>query len=329
MTHLTRVELRRIASRTLVLMTVVGAVLATVAVIFGAWQTAQPVSAAETAQAERAYQEALADWELHGEVAVAQCLEDEARETELQGERVDFACDQMEPQREWYVMQPPLLHEMMPGQLGQLGMLLLLAAFLVGATSTGAEISTGAIGNWLTFEPRRLLVYGSKVLAAGLAVLPPALLLLLVTAGGTWFVADRYGLADAMTAQHWADTGWTVLRVLALTGVTAAVGAALGFLLRHTAAVLGVAIGYAVVVEGMLGGLLRDAQQWLVLRNIEAWVAGSSVYYTDVCTTGPGGTVCEGVEHTLGAAQAAGYLAVLAVVLTLLAAVVFRRRDVA
>ena len=42
-------------------------------------------------------------------------------------------------------------------------MLLALAALVLGAGFAASEFSTGSIGTWLTFEPRRLRVYGSKL----------------------------------------------------------------------------------------------------------------------------------------------------------------------
>ncbi|MHB1063878.1 MAG: ABC transporter permease subunit [Georgenia sp.] len=329
MIHLTRVELRRLLSRYLVIAAFVGALLATGALLFATWQTAKPMSPAQTAEAERYYQQALADWEENGQEMIAQCLEDQARQSELEGTELDFGCEQQEPQREWFVMTAPQLPDQLPGQLSALGTLLLFAALLVGATGTAAEISTGAIGNWLTFEPRRLLVYASKLLAAGLVVLPVAMLLLLVTTGGTWLIADRFALADTMTSQHWGEAGWMGLRLLAITCAAAVVGAALGFLLKHTAAVLGVAVGYFIVVEGMFSGVLSRFQPWLLMRNIESWMLGGTVYYVDSCTTGPTGTSCESAERALSLAQAAGYLGAGVVVVVVVAGLVFRRRDVA
>lgn len=61
--------------------------------------------------------------------------------------------------------------EIMPGLVQGSSYVLAFAAFLIGASFVGAEFSSGAIGNWLTFEPRRLRVYGSKLLAAATGLL--------------------------------------------------------------------------------------------------------------------------------------------------------------
>lgn len=329
MTRLTRVELRRLLSRHLVVATFLGMLAGVGAVLFGTWQSSEPMSGQQLQDAEDYYQLALEDWEANGEAMLAQCLADEARDSAAQGTEVYYGCDQMEPQRESYIATSPPLQDRLPGQLASVTMMLMFGALVVGATSTGAELSTGAIGNWLTFEPRRILVYASKLLAAGLVVLPATLVLLLLTAGGTWLIADHFSLAGTMAASDWTGAGWTGLRALAITGASAVAGAALGFLLKHTGAVLGVVVVYVLVVENILANVVQGLKPWLLMLNIGSWLADGTGYYTDVCTTSAQGTMCTSTEHTLEIGQAALYLGVVGVVLVVVTALVFRRRDIA
>src|SRR5690606_19633602 len=111
MSRLLAVELRRLFSRGLVVLAMVGALTASLLLLLGVWQSSQPMSDAELAQAEQMYEQELEYWEENGEEAVAQCQEDEAREAELTGEAVDFGCDQMAPQREWYIWAAPPLED--------------------------------------------------------------------------------------------------------------------------------------------------------------------------------------------------------------------------
>jgi ABC-2 type transport system permease protein len=234
----------------------------------------------------------------------------------------------MEPQKEWYFYTAPPLQDSLPGVLTGASYQVLFLAFLVGATFTAAEVSTGSLGNWLTFEPRRTRVYASKLLAAAVGVLPVTAVLLAAVVAGTWGIAGSFGLAEGMTARHWSDTGATALRILALAALVAAVAAALGFLLRHTAAVLGVAVGYVVVVELMLQGFLGRFQPWMVVKNVEGWVERGASYYVNVCTTDANGTACEFTEKPLAYGHSVIYVVALTVLLVLAGALVFRRRDV-
>src|ERR671916_825277 len=49
---------------------------------------------------------------------------------------------------------------------------LLAIVFALGVSFVTAEVTSGALGLWLTFEPRRQRVYWSKAVAAALGTLP-------------------------------------------------------------------------------------------------------------------------------------------------------------
>lgn len=107
----------------------------------------------------------------------------------------------------------------------------------------------------------------------------------------------------------------------------------LGTLLRHTAAALGVAIGYLALVEGVLLETLRttvpEPRPWLIYPNVIAWLQGGlrddrSFEQSGVCT--PDG-VCNPPE-LISTTHASIYLLVLSVVLVAVGGAVFRRRDI-
>ncbi len=327
MMRLLRVELRRLFSRRLVVLTMLGALGASLLVLWAAWDSSQPMSGEDLAVAEEMYQQELAYWEEHGEEDRAQCLEDEAAEAERLGEDVDWGCEGMTaPERDWYVYTASPLHETLPSSLSAASTFLVFAVGLVGATFTAAEISTGAMSTWLSFEPRRLRVYASKLAAAAIGVVPVAVLAVAVVTAGSWLIADHFHLTSGMGAAQWTDTGWMALRIVGLAVIGALVGAALGFLLRHTAGVLGfVVVGF--IASQMLQGLVPRTAPWMPVTNVDGWVRHGTMYYTEECTTDAGGTMCDLTEHTLAFGHSAVYLLVLTVVVVVLGAVVFRRRD--
>jgi ABC-2 type transport system permease protein len=100
-------------------------------------------------------------------------------------------------------------------------------------------------------------------------------------------------------------------------------------LLRHTAAAIGVAMGYLVLIEGVFGGFLIKAQPWLVKVNFDAWVKHDTKYYVDKCEVVTDGNYnCTTIEKTLSFEHGAWYLGIIAVVLLALGAAVFSRRDI-
>src|SRR4029079_19492504 len=123
-------------------------------------------------------------------------------------------------------------------------------------------------GNWLTFAPRRVRVYLSKVLAAGLWMIPVTPVGVGDVLGLSW-VSYRYvGTLDCGAPSELSSPVDVALRIVALAPVVAVIGAALGFLARHTAAVLGIVLGWLVLVEVILSHQIERLQPWTLVTNV-------------------------------------------------------------
>lgn len=319
------VELRRLRARAAVLVVMAIGLAGTLLLGWAAHQAAQPMPEEDIAQAERFYQEEVEHWESDGERMVAECLEAEAAESEASGEQLDFGCDEMgPPQREWYVWEPPAFAEFATAALPSAMLLLAFVSLLAGVTFVAAEFATGSIGTWLTFVPRRGRVFASKTGAAAVGGLVFAAVWSAAYLGAT---ALGYALAGSEVAVT-ATQVHALLKVAVLGTAVTVVGTALGFLLRHTAAALGVALGYVIAVDGIVLSALRGGGRWSLLTNMQAWVTGSASYYQDECTTTATGTMCDWVEHTVSMTQGGLVLLGVVVVLGAAALLTFRRRDV-
>jgi ABC-2 type transport system permease protein len=151
----------------------------------------------------------------------------------------------------------------------------------------------------------------------------------LVLTAGTWLLVDHFASTAGTTAKVWVDLAQTGGRAVALTAAAALAGAAMGMLLRHTAAVLGIAVGYLILVEGVFGQALQGAQPWLLRLNFTGWLQHGTNYYVNSCKTDARGNyACESVEKVLSFGHSSAYLGILVGFLVCLAAVLFRRRDV-
>ncbi|MEV0802564.1 ABC transporter permease subunit [Kribbella sp. NPDC050281] len=328
MVRLTTVELRRLVARRMTVVGVIGLLLITLLLLFATWLEARPSSAEEQRAAQSQYEIAHQQW-VDGHVAnEAACNEQWEKQPDPKPKREDM-CSYPEPKPEEFGRPPTVFAELMPELLHGVSYLLLFAAFLLGASFVAAEFSTGAIGNWLTFEPRRLQVYGSKLLAAAIGFVPVAVVVLGVLVVGTYLIVDQLGSTATTTGKVWGDLLATAGRAVVLTALGAAIGGVVGLLLRHTAAAIGLAMGYLVLVEAIFGNLLNKVQPWLVKLNFDAFIRHDTTYYVNQCSsTSDGGYLCNSVLKTLTFERGAWYLGILAVILVVFGAAVFHRRDI-
>ncbi len=334
MSRLVTTEVARWFARTMLWLVSAATVALMVLGPLGAYNGSREASAADRALA----QQQVDAYEPPAQEDVDACLADEAREREAQGDpTIEFQC-------EW----TPTVEDFLPWRqywdtegasiVWGVASFLALAALLAGASFVAAEFSTGAIGNWLTFAPRRGRVLASKLVATVVGFAPTAVLAVTLLVGGTWGAfAAHDALHNPNPPQGSGGSGFTLAdaaaaggRIAVLGVAFAALGAALGFLLRHTAAVLGAVLAWGVVVEGIGAGLAPRARPWLLQTNIDAWVRDGTQWYEDVCgfDAETGGQSCTSITHTVSAGHGAAVLGGLVLVVVVLAAVVFRRRDV-
>lgn len=328
MMRLTKVELRRLFSRRLTIIALLGGLVVTGMMLFGAYQGAKPLSSAEKASQQVQLDQAQKEWATNGEQQVKDCLVGQA-DAQKTVPKADFGCEHMEPTAANWGKQPATFPQTMPAVLLGASYLLAFIGVVVGAGFVSAEFSSGSMANWLTFEPRRMRVYASKLAATGLGLIPVALAMLSLLTAGVWLIINHYASTAGTTAKVWGDLGEMAGRSVALALVAAVVGAATGVLLRHSAAVLGIAIGYFVLVEGVFGQALQGARPWLLQLNVNGWLEHGTKYYVEKCATDAQGNYnCQGVENVLTFGHSAAYLAVLVMLVVGLGALVFRRRDV-
>lgn len=333
MTQLTRVELRRILSRKIVHLSVLAILAVAVLTFWGLWQSVQPTSAFEE-QARRDFEQVHAQWEqeqeFRDEAFIEQCLDDQEAERERMNDpSIDFGCQWPEPTLEEFLAGygPPSMAEIASTQLQQTGTLVFFLVLLGGSTATAAEISHRTLGTWLTFEPRRDRVFASKVLASGLVAVPITAVFLATVLLGVPLLYQVRGVDDAMTSAQWADLGWMSARIAVLAVFLGMVGAAAGLLLKHTGAVLGIAVGYFLVVENMVRGLFPGWVKFLLGENLIAWVNDGHQVHSWVCDDTMTGE-CREVITRISLEHGATVVGIVGVAVILLSWVLFRRRDV-
>lgn len=360
MSRLLRVELRRLWARQVTRWACVGA-LALVALTGAAtFLSAPPPSDQQVASAEAMFAADLEQWEKDGEQQVADC------EAGAEAEGVtpeEWGCDQMAPRLDWYL--PPTQtfvpdaaqDEMLFGEsevnaqddatraavqeiqgsvwngwsglasLDDLAVLLLLLVLVVGVSFVTAEINSGSLGMWLTFEPRRQRVYWSKAAAAAVGTVPLVLVGFALLVGASYAVYASFGTLGDLTGAVWLEVAAFTGRLVVAGAVLAALGVALGTLLKHAAAAVGL-VGVVAWACMAFAYSFGELQRWLPTTALSAWLQGGLVFQTERCTPSADGVFeCVPVDHVVTTVQGGLTVAGIAAVVTLLAVLVFRRRD--
>lgn len=333
MTRLTRVELRRIFSRKIVHLSVLAILAVSVLVFWGLWQSVMPLSAYED-QARQNFEQMHADWEsqqeFQDEEFITQCLDDQETERQRTGDQtLDFGCVWEEPTLE-SVMEgyaAPQMSELYSMNLREGATLIFILVLLGGSTATAAELAHRTLGTWLTFEPRRDRVFASKVLASGVVAIPITAVFLALLLVGIPLIYQIRGVEGSVTATQWADLGWMGARIMLLAAFLGMVGAAAGLLMKHTGVLLGIVVGYLLVVENLVRSLFPDWSKYLLSPNLMAWVNDGHEMRNWVCEDSFSGECRETVTR-ISLEQGALVVGIVGLVVILASWLVFRRRDV-
>lgn len=309
MTRLLAAELRRIAARRLVRLTVALALIGTLLGGVAAFAFSDSLD-------EATYQQRLADAQAQVEAQherTEACLQ--AHGVQREDEIPNAVAEQCFPSKDFGHVHDPRfersrLRAILQGVIGALA----VVGWALGASLVGAEFASRGMTTMLAWEPRRWRLYAAKSLAVLATVAVFALVVLALVAVAMWPALAAHGAPlqpDDPTL--WSLAG-TIGRGVALATVAAGIGFAIATIGRNTAAALGAGFAYVIVLENIVGNSLAGWRRWLLLGNVIVFVSGDS----------SGGDVPG--RSVVGAGV---FLAAVALVALVLAGGVFRRRDVA
>ncbi|GAA1398817.1 ABC transporter permease subunit [Catellatospora coxensis] len=198
-------------------------------------------------------------------------------------------------------------------------------AFVIAASFIGAEMSSGGITNLLLWRPQRSAILGAKLTALTGCVAVFSALFTALYIGTFYLIAYTSGWTGQPGVAFWADLAALGGRAVALSTAAAASAFALATLARHTAAALGIAVGYFLIWEAgarivfEIGGML-PYDPYFLSSYLSAFVSGDLTYWHGLDGTGDlvitrlsGGMVVAGLTAVLITAAFAN----------------FRRRDLA
>jgi ABC-type transport system involved in multi-copper enzyme maturation permease subunit len=145
-----------------------------------------------------------------------------------------------------------------------------ILAFLVGASFIGAEWHAGTMQALLFWETRRGRVLLAKAVALVGVAIAFALALQVLVYGATYLTAATRGSTEGVTAGLHMSVLLVMLRGMVVVGICALLGFGVAGLARVTAASLGVAFVYFVILENLMRALRPGWQRFLFSENVSA-----------------------------------------------------------
>jgi ABC-2 type transport system permease protein len=135
-----------------------------------------------------------------------------------------------------------------------------------------ASWQTGTIGTILTWEPRRLRWFAARVVVVAAGVFAMTLVIVAFLSAGLAVAAMLRGSTLGVDGAWWFDVLTTALRVAVAAATSAAIGASVAAVGRHTAAALGVVFVWTAVIEGLIRGFRPLWSPWLLGDNLVSFL---------------------------------------------------------
>ncbi len=246
----------------------------------------------------------------------------------------------------WMLDEQPFDDDSLAGLLSLAGGVGLAVGLLIAASAGGAEWSARTMGLLFSWEPRRLRVFAVRMGVVVVLVVLIVAILVGVALGLGAVIAGQHGPDPGLTLDDGSgdsvmaadlSAGWDLgLRWLPLAGLAAAGAYAVAMATRSTGWAIGATIAFVLVVESFVQAMWAWGSQWLIQTNAIAWLDGGMAWTVDRRASERSGFGTDLVEGALtgpgqiwiSQARALGVLAAIVVVISLVAAILLRRRDV-
>lgn len=203
------------------------------------------------------------------------------------------------------------------------GLFLFIVAAILGASFIGAEYKSGTIETTLLWEPRRVRVLGSKMIAASISAFAIHVVLLGLLVLAMLPAAQWRGSTAGADTDFWFGVAGVILRGGVAAAAIAAIALSVSVLTRNTVGGVAAILGYTAIASPLLAMvLLRGLRPLDLNENLVAFATGGEV---GRFVRADGELMSVYAHGVTGAAVTAAIYVAVAVTI---AALVFRRRDI-
>ncbi len=213
-----------------------------------------------------------------------------------------------------------------PDIFGPISTLLPVMAFVIGASSIGADIKTGMLEQILTWEPRRLRFLVARTVAGLVGVALIAMILAILLVALLWGLAAAAGTTGGTDTEFWTHVASAVLRTGLAAGLFFAFGLGVTLLVNNSVgAIVGFVIYWFIIESFLISVFLPRVGVYLPITNADAFASGTDVERVNGSVFSDNLDFIVSHSYTTAGLILAGWTALSVVA----AAVVFSRRDIA
>lgn len=208
------------------------------------------------------------------------------------------------------------IHDNLSGTVTGTGVSMIFVAFVIGASFIGAEFTVGSLGLQLIFEPRRGRVVAVKAIAVGIGLALLSIALLLYLAFLQWAGSSLRGVVANLDTTWFAARSGDIVRVAAAVGLAGIAAYAMTVVTRRTVAAVA-----TLLVVGWVSTIIQHLSDWRWLTKYNPATVFISMA-VDPTRSNNGGPNAITIRTAMLSSCA------WAVALTVVAAVIFARREV-
>jgi len=166
--------------------------------------------------------------------------------------------------------------------LGPVTTLMPIMAFVIGASSIGADAKTGMLEQILTWEPRRLRLLAARLASTivGVGILAIALAVFLIVL--LFALSAVVGTTGGTTGEFWGNVAVIVFRTGVAAGLFAAFGVGITLLINNSiGSIVGFIIYWFVIENIIISAFLPRIGVFMPIANADAFASGRDVERID------------------------------------------------
>jgi ABC-type transport system involved in multi-copper enzyme maturation permease subunit len=209
--------------------------------------------------------------------------------------------------------------------LGPITGLLPVMAFVIGASSIGADIKTGMLEQILTWEPRRLRFLAARMttVISGVAVIAVVLASYMVAL--LYVLAALTGTTDGTTGEFWGNVAFIILRTGLAAGLFAALGLAVTVVVNNSiGSIVGFVIYWFIIESFLVTAFLPKVAVYLPITNADSFASGKDVERVDGSIFAEDFGLISSHDYLVAGLYTVGWMLLTAGA----AAALFQRRDI-